>query len=129
MPQIYVISDDEETKNILFKHSPDLFGDMLIEIVERGFGLEGKDDVAFTGVQAAVWTKGESNVQIEIRYTAGMDEYDQGKPFDPSREEQKAVAKLIRQGFQKFLDDYSLPHLTASVWFKPYYNSEFVTWF
>lgn len=103
-------------------------GNQLIEVVENGFGLQGFDDVAFTVLGTPRYTKGEADVQIEIRYTAGEDRYNQGKPFDPSMEEQKAVARSIGQAFAEFLKKRSIPSLSLSVWFKPYYNSLFAMW-
>lgn len=122
MPQIYAIMDPkaEETLRAYFP----LLSPELIRVVEEGFDLEGLDDVAFTAVPA-IWTQGEKNIQIEIRYTAGKDEYHRGVSFDPSEEEQEKVSDLVHAAFEEFLKRHRLPHVSLSVWCKPHYKSVF----
>ena len=57
-------------------------GERLFPVVEAGFGIQGTN-TAFTAVRAEV-VKDEADVQVEIRYMAGRDEYNQGQPFDPA---------------------------------------------
>lgn len=125
MPQIYMIVGPEmaeKTREILFSYK---LRSMLINVVERGFGISGHNDVAFTGIVAAE-TQREANVQIEIRYTAGKDEYNQGKPFDPDEETQKEVAGILATELMNFCSRENVgPPLEISVWFKPYYKSFF----
>lgn len=122
MPQIYAIID-VKAKAILRAYFS-LLSPELIKVIEEGFGLEALDDVAFTAVPA-IWTQGEKNIQIEIRYTAGKDEYHRGTPFDPSEEEQDKISDLVHAAFEEFLKKHKLPHVSLSVWCKPHYKSVF----
>ena len=97
----------------------------LVSTVEKAWRLEGFSDVAFTALPPALFVLGENDIQIEIRYTAGEDEYDRGEPFDPSSEEQGRLAKQIRQVFLDFFSNHNLECLSLSVWCKPYYHSVF----
>lgn len=113
------------SKYILTRSNLELLIPKLVEAVEDVFDIKGLDDVAFTACEPAFCTKGEADVQIEIRYTAGQDEYNRGKPFNPSLKEQQLLAERIHEVFDKFLGGHRLPHLSLSVWCKPYYNSDF----
>jgi hypothetical protein len=123
MPQIYMIITPRAKDVLADKLS--LLGKGLISAVERGFGLEGLDDVALTVPAPVLYTDGEMEVQIEIRYTAGEDEYNRGKPFDPSSKEKEITIREISQTFFHFFSIHELERLTFSVWCKPYYNSAF----
>ena len=123
MPQIYMIITPH-AENIL-KDSILSLESELISTVEKEFDLEGLNDVAFTIPPPVLYTKGEANVQIEIRYTAGEDEYNRGKPFNPSLKEQEKLAERIKETFLGFLRRRNLIWLTLSVWCKPYYHSFF----
>lgn len=101
-----------------------LLGEELVRVVENGFGLQEFNDVSYTAVQA-IDMEGEADVQIEIRYTAGEDEYDRGEPFDPSKKEQEALAENIREVFTDHCINQGLRNLYLSVWFKPYYKGFF----
>lgn len=131
MPQIYMIIGPADRdgrdieKYILTRAALGLLVPELIETVENAFGIKGFSDVAFTACEPAFYTKDEADVQIEIRYTAGEDEYNRGKPFDPSLEEQLLLEDQIHYVFDKFLEKYKLPHLSLSVWCKPHYKSLF----
>lgn len=103
-------------------------GEALIQAVERAFGIEDKHDTAAT-CASPMFTIGEADIQIEVRYTAGEDEYGWGRPFDPNMVEQDRAAELIRMAIHNWLRDQSLPiDTTATVWFKPYYHSYFKAW-
>ena len=93
--------------------------------VEKWFDLTGEDDVAFTIPEPVLYTKGEAEIQIEIRYTAGEDEYNRGRPFNPSLREQEGLSDQIRRIFIDFFADHSLGILSLSVWCKPYYHGTF----
>jgi len=95
----------------------------LISAVEKGFDLEGLNDVALTISAPVLHTRGEKDIQIEIRYTAGEDEYDRGKPFDPSLEEQGKLSDLIDLTLVNFFQKHKL--ISVSVWCKPFYRSFF----
>ena len=123
MPQVYVIvttyAEDVLKKNISQLSSG------LICTVEKEFDLEGEGDVALTIPAPVLYIKGEADVQIEIRYTAGEDEYNRGKPFDPSLKEQANLAERIKKTFRNFSLRHGLTLLAVSVWCKPYYKSAF----
>lgn len=123
MPQVYAIIDrslvscfDKETFAALKKE--------ITPIIESKFGIEGHDDVVLTAV-SALYAEGEALIQIEIRYTAGTDEYNWGKPFDPSIEVQKDLADVLELAIFAFCLHRKLPKVTVSVWCKPYYNGFF----
>lgn len=123
MPQIYMIITHRARANLIDNIS--LLGSELISTVKEGFDLENKKDIAFTVPAPVLYTKKEAEVQIEIRYTAGEDEYGQGRPFDPSLKDQERLVAQIQEVFRDFITDHGLPPLTLSVWCKPYYNSVF----
>lgn len=123
MPQIYMILAPG-VERVLADKFP-LLGSLLIRTVEEAWGLEDLNDVAFTGCCPTICVINEHKVQIEIRYTAGEDEYDRGEPFNPTPTKQRELAKQIKDTFFKFLATYSLRHLSLSVWCKPYYNGAF----
>lgn len=125
MPQIYMIIG--LGKEAVLSEDLDSLKVALVRTVEKEFGLEGWDDVAFTAVRA-INTHNEKDVQIEIRYTAGKDEYNQGGPFDPPVEKQEKLGEAIHSLFISFLAAHGLVHLSLSVWCKPYYNSAFKAW-
>ena len=89
MPQIYIIPTVHANKVI--DEGWDFIAKCLVPIVEEVWGLENLNDVAVTVDSPVTFVFGEKDVQIEIRYTAGEDEYDQGKPFNPTMEEQKKL--------------------------------------
>ncbi len=120
MPQIFIISRD----SILNAVQLTQLGDELTPVVERCFGIVGKKDTACTAISGASVLE-EADVQIEIRYTAGQDEYCRGVPFDPTLEVQKKLSKRIERAFRKFLKAENLTGFSLSVWCKPYYNSHF----
>lgn len=81
-----------------------------------------RDDIAFS-VAHLTYTRGEADVQIEYRYTAGKDEYDRGQPFDPSEGKQKLLVDATLAG-TIWLNEHGL---TCSAWTKPFYKSEFLS--
>ena len=120
MPQVYMILDpsaltimvDEEAEMYDLSRS-------LIRVTERVFCLEGKDDVACTIVKA-VSTMNEAPIQVEVRYTAGENEYHTGTPFDPPKDIREQLAnELIAEVRHHFRD------VKVSAWIKPYYRSVF----
>lgn len=121
MPQIFAILGPK-TKYSFDEERSRLFGKHLIPLVEEGFGVE---DVAFTAVRATS-TINEADIQIEVRYTAGEDEYKRGKPFDPTKDEQEAVAKSLKKASETFFNDNGLPEYSTSVWTQPHYKGFFL---
>lgn len=123
MPQVYVIFGPATSGLLTVDEINDL-GKRLIPVVEKGFGIEGTEDTAFTAVRA-VATINEADVQVEIRYTAGTDEYDWGKPFEPTLQAQEDLTDLIRIEFREFLRHHGLSDYSLSVWCKPYIGGFF----
>lgn len=123
MPQIYVIPTLHAYS--VLQEKLGALAERLVSIVETTWLLEDLDDVTFTAILPAVFTLGERDVQIEIRYTAGKDEYNRGEPFNPSLEEQEKLEEQVERVFQRFLENNRLAHLSLSVWCKPYHNSVF----
>ena len=93
------------------------------EAVIKAFNVP-ENDIAFTAV-AALFTKGEADVQVEVNYSAGKDEYKRDKPFDPCEEEQKTLVKLFKSAFDVFCIEQNMPPMSLSVWPIPHYNTEF----
>jgi len=124
MPQIFAILGTE-TRALFIDDEVRILGKQLIPLVEVGFGITGEDDVAFTAIRA-VATINEAAIQIEIRYTAGKDEYGWEKPFDPTEEEQEMVAKSVKEACLAFFKAKGLPRYSVSVWFKPCYKGIFI---
>ena len=125
MPQIYVILDSYLAKIFCPGEALDAFIQSLPPVVERHFDIMGKNDVAITIVRA-LKTVGEANLQVEIRYTAGSDEYGTGEIFDPSAARQQALIENIYKIFKNFPGfQHNAPALTLSVWCKPYRGGEF----
>jgi len=123
MPQVYMIITTY-AEDVLKENISSLASE-LISTVETEFDLEDSGDVALTIPAPVLYIKGEADVQIEIRYTAGEDEYDRGEPFDPSPKEQARLAWRIQKTFLNFLHCHHLTHLAVSVWCKPYHRSTF----
>ena len=123
MPQIYIIVESHVARVLMSQMH--LLEPELVSAVEEGFGLEGLDDVALTIPAPAFYTKGEMDIQVEIRYTAGEDEYDRGEPFNPSLEKQELLNRRIGVIFLNFFHKHNLQDFSISVWCKPYYNSAF----
>jgi hypothetical protein len=124
MPQVYMILGsavgDEFTNPVYSVFFTDALKG-IVKSTEGIFQVPVKDDVAVTVVKS-VLTINEADIQIEIRYTAGKDEYHKGKPFDPTEQQQKKLAKKILKITKKYFGS----RYVASVWIKPYYKSVFV---
>ena len=124
MPQIYIIFGPETKKLTNSKEMVLILQRSLIGVVDNEFMLAGLHDTASTAVQALSIVD-EADIQVEIRYTAGRDEYCRGKPFDPTLGEQGMLCAEIQDAVRRFLEAHNLPKWSLSVWCKPYYNSEF----
>ncbi len=129
MPQVYLIISPPAKNFLRQKGRGDQLlcelGNVLVHAVEMVFGIAGKNDTAFTAVLAEA-TLHEASIQVEVRYTAGEDEYGLG-PFDPTRDEQKLVVNRIKEVFADWARTNKMGHCwrTLSVWCKPHYNSYF----
>jgi len=125
MPQIYVILDRHMGKNFCSGEALDAFIQSLPRVVEKHFGIEGKNDVAITIVQS-LKTVGEANIQVEIRYTVGTDEYGKGEIFNPSLNCQEALIENIYKVLKDFPGlKFWCPAPSLSVWCKPYRGGAF----
>lgn len=91
----------------------------LRAIVEEKFNIIGRKDVAVTTIQADD-IEDEADIQIEIRYTAGTDEYIPGKIFDPQDEVKESLCNEIKRQIQS-----TYPTLSVSVWCMPFYKTLF----
>ena len=126
MPQIFVIFGTG-TRTLLVEEDAQNLGKRLISVVEKEFSIEGMNDTAFTSVRAFS-DRNEAAVQVEVRYTAGEDEYGRGEPFDLSEEEQRKLIQAIKEEFLAFLMSRRLPlYYNLSVLIKPRYKSVFET--
>ena len=119
MPQVH-ITLGPGVQNKLGMELINKIGSALMLDVEREFGIQGKKDVAFTVIEA-IATEGEADIQVEVRYTVGKDEYDWGTPFNPSEEDQFNLITSIFGTLHDLFGD----HFTTSVWCKPYPRSLF----
>lgn len=68
------------------------------------------------------YTRDEADVQIEVRYTAGADEYQTGAPFDPPPEQREELMTAMQKRATMLLRDWKL---TSSIWPKPFRGSGF----
>lgn len=122
MPQIFIMCESLDTEQLQG------LGQLLIPLVEKVFSIEGQNDTAYTGTNK-ISTINEANLQIEVRYTAGQDEYERGKPFDPTLDEQKHLARTIKLAVDDFLRNRChRVGFSLSVWCQPFYNSHFRMW-
>jgi hypothetical protein len=129
MPQIFVILSTERAKNLYCPgESLDAYFHRLIPIVEKYFGIQERNTVSLD-VMEARRTTNETDIQLEVRYTAGTKVDGTEGIFDPSVAVQKALIEAIGEEF-KTTAEYTTaaPRLMISVWCKPYYNSVY-KWF
>jgi len=122
MPQIFIIS------RCLCEQTLLELGSLLFAVVEKGFAIEGTNDVSCTVISSVRTLGEEADVQIEIRYTAGQIKYGRKTPFDPTLEEQKRLAEAIKPVVDDFLSRCVGRSMSLSVWCKPFYNSHFQIW-
>lgn len=123
MPQVYIIFGPEAKELAESEGMVSVLQKVLMHVVDDKFGLT-VNDTASTAVQALAIVD-ETDIQVEIRYTAGRDEYNQGKPFDPTPAEQERLCDAIQGTVKGFLKSRHLPNWSLSVWCKPHYNSVF----
>jgi|GEM_PF-5942894 len=71
-----------------------LIGQELTEIVEEIFDIRGRDDVEFRVIYPQCVLHGD-DLEIEISYTVGVGEYEEGVFFEPSQEQRKALCEKI----------------------------------
>jgi hypothetical protein len=120
MPQIFMMIAPLAQRKVQ-DETLDNLGRALISDVEKVYGLEVERDVAFTALNL-VHTIGEADIQIEIRYTVGTDEYEKGKIFDPPEEKKRELVDKIAR---TVIENPDLGFLTVSVWIKPVRESVF----
>jgi hypothetical protein len=127
MPQIFIMLSPFAQQKLADAKETSLFLEELDMEVSQCISAMWKvpyEDVA-TSVANLIYTRHEADVQVEVRYTAGEDEYDLGVPFDPTLEEQRKLVNVLEKGTAN--DLCSARHLTLSVWCKPYRISLFKT--
>ncbi|TSC92005.1 MAG: Uncharacterized protein CEN90_120 [Parcubacteria group bacterium Licking1014_17] len=121
MPQIFLkiapIAQSAMTKKIIA-----VLDSELSRLVVKIWDVP-KRDTAFTA-EHACYARGEAELQFEVRYTAGKDEYGKGSPFDPTEEEQDKLSELMEERAREVLAKEGIG-FTVSVWPKPQYNSTF----
>lgn len=117
MPQIYLMivpraraAMNETTLQIL---------DEKLSRVIAEMWMVPEDDIACSA-EVLHYVRGEADLQIEVCYTAGADEYNWGRPFDPTEEEQWALARRMLEVAG------SVTKYTVSVWPKPVRESVFL---
>ncbi len=106
-PKVQHLFNGEDGKRRLDK----LGWDLILE-TEGVYGLHGEEDVSFTAI-SAMHTIREADFQVEVRYTAGTDEYERGEPFEPTKKQMEELAEALITSFvvKEFPIDSSL-----SVW-------------
>lgn len=119
MPQVALMIAPHVQEKMKSKISE--LGTALIADVEEVFGLKEKNDVAFSALNLAC-VIGEADVQVEVRYTAGEDEYQRGKPFNPSKGEKEKLIEAMSKTLRRVLNGIAD---SASIWPIPIRESEF----
>lgn len=116
MPQILVLLSPY-AQTLLGRGRLEDLDAVMSDLVRDVFAVP-KDDVAFS-VMHLCHTRGEADVQVEVRYTAGEDEYGRGEIFDPPKEKREELCGRML-GLAK-----SLLALSCSVWIQPIQGSSF----
>jgi len=123
MPQIVtIVAPGAEEK--LPKGALDDFEKKVVELTEMIFGIKGENDVAITRLNATK-TVNEADLQFEVRYTTGEDEYDRGEIFDPTVGQRKELSDMIISTARIVL--LAGDNVEVSAWVKPIYGSRFKT--
>jgi len=117
MPQIYLMVAPR-IREAMNQATLQILNEKLSGVIVEEWKVP-EDDIACSAA-ALLYTHGEADLQVEVRYTAGADEYNWGRPFDPTEEEQKALAVRMQEVAK------SVTKCTVSVWPKPYYKCGFV---
>ena len=120
MPQIYVMIAPK-VKGVVVPKLDEL--DRLItNAVVDAFGRDVAGDVSCTAVET-LYVRDDGDVQIEIRYTAGGDEYRTGRMFDPGQEQMDFLVRLINGAMETLFSGTSMN--TYSVWIIPFRGTVF----
>jgi hypothetical protein len=117
MPQIMVLVSPEAAEEVMKRTDLKTVGAVLIRIVESVFKIPSeKNDVGFD-VKLLEYTINEADIQLEISYTVGKDEYVPGEIFDPSDEVKKALIERMKDFLQETFEEriknasiFLLPH-------------------
>lgn len=121
MPQVFImIRPRVQNREELQGEKLEALGQALMADVERTWP-ETREDVALS-VVSLVYAFKEADVQVEVRYTAGEDEYGTGKIFDPSKEEKE---RLVAAMTKTLTDALSGCADSVSVWPIPIRDSVF----
>ena len=119
MPQILLMVAPGVRNEVMLKISKLELA--LIADVEKAFDIQEKDDVAFSVLNLDYVVR-EADVLVEIRYTVGEDEYQQGKPFDPSKQDRKRLVEIMTDSLRIILNGIVK---SVSIWIIPIRESEF----
>lgn len=122
MPQNKVIISPDVIRYFC-KYRWELLAKKLKEAVKEAYQVP-ENDIAFTAI-SALFTEGEADIQVENACTAGKDEYVRGEPFNPTEEQQKHLARLIKIAFDGFRKEQELPPMSLSVWSMPHCGGYF----
>jgi len=115
MPQVLLMVKPD----VIQGRDLEALGQILITGVERTWP-ETKGDVTFSILFLAC-TIGEADVQVEVRYTAGGEEYIEGEVFDPSYERKGQLVDALLLGLRSMLP----PNTSFTVWVMPVKESVF----
>jgi hypothetical protein len=125
MPQIFVMLSPFVQLSLGLRERDMLkyLDDAISPLVVSVWGVPEKD-VAFSAMDLA-YTRNEAHVQIEVRYTAGEDEYGTGTSFEPTKEKRGQLITEINWAVSESLrEKYGF---SCSAWTKPYKESTFST--
>ncbi len=114
MPQIFMIVSPR-VKGVVVPLLGELDLVLTLAVID-GLGSEVTGDVTFTAIEA-LHTRDEGEIQVEIRFTAGEDEYHTGTPFDPSRDQMEYCAGRIAGVLERLLAPTGVR--SFSVWIQP----------
>lgn len=123
MPQIYIKVSPVAVRTIGGAMSDVLpsIDKIVTEAIMTEWGVPD-DDIACSA-ETLLYVRGDAEVQIEIRYTAGDLEYKRAKAFDPSLGSQKGLVEKVMTQVGLLLQGHG--SLSCSAWTKPYMKSVF----
>jgi len=99
-------------------------GECLIRAVEKAWPIV-KGDVAMSAPQTWRATINEADMQLQIHYTVGEDEYGAGDPFMPTLRKQKKLAKRLKKAVRRFFRKECVSPFSVSVWTRPHYGGHY----
>jgi hypothetical protein len=126
MPQIFLMMSPE-MKSVVDHVILREFDEEITGLIASQWSVP-ESDIAFSA-EFLAYERGEASIQIEIRYTAGSDEYEQGRPFDPNEERQRLLSVAIINAVKDIMRKKrkKVPVPAVSVWCKPFYRGLFIS--